>query len=206
MRPGLPRSSSTSWPTGISEDDRAAFLAGLADVDARSVRVSGEPFIDGSRREQMAVVRAAGVRRLAPGDSDGFWARFKALTLYGFYNSAAGRAGGAQDAVHAGLLRWRRRRWLVPAEEGADAADLRRDRGRVRHHAAAGPRRSSPSAGSAHWCWRRDDRSTPPPTTPWRCSRGSCRSAARAIGCNRSGTRPSSGSATPATSGAGSSS
>ena len=46
-------------------------------------------------------------------------------------------------------------------------------------------------------------RSTRPPTTPWQCSPGSCRSAARAIGCSRSATRRSSGSATPATSGAG---
>ena len=72
-----------------SEDDRAAFLAGLEDVDARSVRVSEVTFIEAPASEQMAVVEQL-ESSLAPGDTTGFWARFKALTLYGFYNSQPG--------------------------------------------------------------------------------------------------------------------
>lgn len=72
-----------------SEDDRVAFLAGLEDVDARSIRVSGHSFIGAPAAEQMAVVQQL-ESSLAASDTTGFWARFKALTLYGFYNSEPG--------------------------------------------------------------------------------------------------------------------
>jgi len=72
-----------------SEEDRVAFLAGLEDVDARSVRVSQVTFIEAPGSDQMAVVEQL-ESSLAPGDTTGFWARFKALTLYGFYNSEPG--------------------------------------------------------------------------------------------------------------------
>jgi len=71
------------------EEDRAAFLAGLQDVDARSVRASGRAFIDAPAEMQMAVVQQL-ESTLAAGDTSGFWTRFKALTVYGFYNSEPG--------------------------------------------------------------------------------------------------------------------
>jgi hypothetical protein len=71
------------------EDDRVAFLAGLEDVNTRSVRVSGRAFIEAPAAGQMAVVQQL-ESSLAGGNSTSFWARFKALTLYGFYNSEPG--------------------------------------------------------------------------------------------------------------------
>ena len=71
------------------EEDRAAFLAGLGDVDARSVKASGRSFIEAPAAQQMQVVQEL-EGSLTPGSTDGFWARFKALTLYGFYTSQPG--------------------------------------------------------------------------------------------------------------------
>jgi hypothetical protein len=71
------------------EEDRSAFLAGLGDVDARSVKASGRAFIEAPAAQQMQVVRELEAS-LTSGSPDGFWARFKALTLYGFYNSQPG--------------------------------------------------------------------------------------------------------------------
>ena len=72
-----------------SEDDRVAFLAGIEDVDARSARVSGGAFIDAPAADQAAVVQQL-ESSLTAGDTTAFWSRFKALTLYGFYNSEPG--------------------------------------------------------------------------------------------------------------------
>ena len=74
------------------EDERVAFLAGLADVDARSMRASGRMFLDASAEEQMAVVRELDAAALAQTDvkSPPFWSRLKALTLYGYYTSEVG--------------------------------------------------------------------------------------------------------------------
>ena len=71
------------------DSDRAAFLVGLNDVDARSVKVSGRQFVDAPAAMQMQVVEELEAS-LASTGTDGFWARFKALTLYGFYNSQPG--------------------------------------------------------------------------------------------------------------------
>ena len=78
------------------EDERAAFLSGLADVDARSMRASGRLFLDASAAEQVAVVQELETRAQVQTDGAAtFWSRFKALTLYGYYNSEP----GIQDAL-----------------------------------------------------------------------------------------------------------
>ena len=68
--------------------DRQAFLAGLEDVNTRSIKVAGRAFVDAPAEAQMAVVQEL-ESSLTAGDT-GFWAGFKALTVYGFYNSEPG--------------------------------------------------------------------------------------------------------------------
>jgi hypothetical protein len=74
------------------EDERVAFLAGLADVNARSMRASGRMFLDASAEEQMALVRELDAEAVVGSDrsSTPFFRRFKALTLYGYYTSEVG--------------------------------------------------------------------------------------------------------------------
>ena len=69
--------------------DRDAFVAGLADVDARSMKLSGRPFIEAEPARRLAMVEGLDAS-LAAGDADPFWSRFKALTLYGFFSSEPG--------------------------------------------------------------------------------------------------------------------
>lgn len=69
-----------------SPDERAAFLAGLADVDARSRKTSGQAFVAIPAVEQLAVVQELE----ASMQPESFWSRFKALTLYGYFSSQPG--------------------------------------------------------------------------------------------------------------------
>lgn len=55
---GVPRFIETMLAEYYSTDQRTHFLAGLADVDARSRRVHGKRFVDCSRREQHDVLAA----------------------------------------------------------------------------------------------------------------------------------------------------
>lgn len=75
-----------------SEEDRAAFMNGLADVDTRSTRASGRVFLDASPEEQMALVRELDAEAVAGSDqpSTPFFRRFKALTIYGYFTSEVG--------------------------------------------------------------------------------------------------------------------
>lgn len=74
------------------EDERASFLGGLSDVDARSKRAGGQAFTDSSAAVQAAVVQELETElRSRPGGASGtFWQRFKALTIYGYYSSQPG--------------------------------------------------------------------------------------------------------------------
>jgi hypothetical protein len=67
-------------------EERDAFVAGLADVETRARSAFGKAFADGSPAEQDGVVAALDAEAAAPR----FFARFKALTLYGYYNSEVG--------------------------------------------------------------------------------------------------------------------
>lgn len=55
---GVPRFIETMLADYYSADQRAQFLAGLADIDARSRRAYGKRFVDCSRREQHDVLAA----------------------------------------------------------------------------------------------------------------------------------------------------
>lgn len=70
-------------------EERQVFLKGLADVDARSVRISGKAFVDAPDATRQAVVTEL-ESTISQDDTSGFWSRFKALTLYGFFNSEPG--------------------------------------------------------------------------------------------------------------------
>lgn len=71
----------------FTAEERDAFLAGLADVDARARTAFGKDFAAGTPAEQDLVVAALDAEG---GDARRFFARFKALTLYGYYNSEVG--------------------------------------------------------------------------------------------------------------------
>jgi len=74
------------------EDERAAFLRGLADVDARSQALFGGPFLQCTEPQQITVLTGleAESRAMPPGSPTHFFARLKNLTLYGYYTSEIG--------------------------------------------------------------------------------------------------------------------
>ena len=79
----------------FTDEERNDFLAGLADVEARARRAFGKAFADGTPVEQDGVVailddEAHNVGGAEPSAAGRFFARFKALTLYGYYNSEVG--------------------------------------------------------------------------------------------------------------------
>ena len=93
----------TEWAT---EEERANFLAGLADVDQQSNELFSKNFIDASAAQQNALLRAlddtamggrtAATRRpIYPDQRDrqlkgNFWAVFKGITMHGYYTSEIG--------------------------------------------------------------------------------------------------------------------
>ena len=73
------------------EEDRAAFLSGLEEVNHRSMRSSGRAFLDATAEDQAALVAELDAEALgANAPKDSFWRRFKALTLYGYFTSEVG--------------------------------------------------------------------------------------------------------------------
>jgi hypothetical protein len=75
-----------------NEDERARFLAGLTEVDARSRAASGRAFIETRPAEQNRILSAlqdeaepALAEKQAP-----FWGQIKFLTIYGYYTSEIG--------------------------------------------------------------------------------------------------------------------
>jgi Gluconate 2-dehydrogenase subunit 3 len=93
----------TEWAT---EDERARFLAGLADVDKQSQELFGKDFVDASAAQQTALLRSiddaalaerGGMVRMAnpvlvhDTQMQGkFWPVFKSMTLHGYYTSEIG--------------------------------------------------------------------------------------------------------------------
>lgn len=76
-------------------DERATFLSGLAELDARSQAEAGSPLaqLDPVRQaEFLSTVDAEAVaaRKANPDAPTPFWIRLKSLTLYGYYRSAPG--------------------------------------------------------------------------------------------------------------------
>jgi Gluconate 2-dehydrogenase subunit 3 len=95
----------TEWAT---DSERAAFLAGLADVDKQSNALFGTNFVDASVDQQTTLLRAMddvamahhGARRprhnnTIPAERDkqlqgNFWDVFKGITVHGYYTSEIG--------------------------------------------------------------------------------------------------------------------
>jgi hypothetical protein len=89
-----------------SDGDRARFLAGIADVDARTQVLFHRNFVDASPIEQSDVVRAlgeemarathalsaapAGYRGSSPEPEGNFYLTFRQLTLTGYFTSEVG--------------------------------------------------------------------------------------------------------------------
>jgi hypothetical protein len=79
----------------FTHEERGDFLAGLADVEARARTAFGQAFADGTPGEQDGVVATLDdeAHNVGSGERSAagrFFARFKALTLYGYYNSEVG--------------------------------------------------------------------------------------------------------------------
>jgi hypothetical protein len=93
----------TDWAT---EEERAKFLAGLADVDKQSNELFGKDFVDASPTQQTALLHAIDDAAMAERGAmprmgnpvlvhdrqmqGAFWPVFKSITLHGYYTSEIG--------------------------------------------------------------------------------------------------------------------
>jgi hypothetical protein len=83
----------TDW---APDEDREHFLAGLADVDARSREAHGVAFLEATPDQQLALMTAMEEDALtaaaeeAPGAPPPFFSMLKQLTLLGYYTSEIG--------------------------------------------------------------------------------------------------------------------
>ncbi len=89
-----------------SDDDRAKFVAGLADVDARAHLLFGMDFIEASQEQQASILELLGgemsqafdalasaprgYRGSDPAPEDNFYFMFRQLVLTGYFTSEAG--------------------------------------------------------------------------------------------------------------------
>lgn len=76
-------------------EEKATFLAGLAELDARSQAEAGAPLaqLDPARQSEFLTqvdAEAVAARKANPDAPTPFWIRLKSLTLYGYYHSAPG--------------------------------------------------------------------------------------------------------------------
>jgi len=81
----------------FADDDRARFLAGLADVDERSRDLFGADFLTTSEPQRAAILsgldaEVAALRRAKAKPEKHFFHQIKSFTLYGFYTSEIGAA------------------------------------------------------------------------------------------------------------------
>ena len=100
----------TEW---YDEAERARFLSGLADVDARSQNLFGKDFVDCSSLQQSDILTALGekmieevgeqappMRRRGASTPANFYAMLRHLTLTAYYTSEA----GATDELHFEII------------------------------------------------------------------------------------------------------
>lgn len=80
-----------------ADDDKAAFLSGLADLDAQAHTAFGKDFVAGTPAQQTALLQGLDDETArwnrSPAKTRGpepFWHRMKWLTVYGYYSSEAG--------------------------------------------------------------------------------------------------------------------
>ena len=86
---GVHRFIDTMLP-GYPASEREAFLAGLAEVDARANRASGRAFVQLSPAEQRAVLEPLDADAYRGAASRPFFRTMKELTLLGYYSSEVG--------------------------------------------------------------------------------------------------------------------
>jgi hypothetical protein len=74
------------------DDERGAFLRGLADVDERAGAAFGQAFLALTEPQQAAILTGldAESRAMPAGSPTHFFRRIKGLTLYGYYTSEIG--------------------------------------------------------------------------------------------------------------------
>jgi hypothetical protein len=86
--------------------ERARFLAGLADVDARARATTGRSFLEATAEQQVAVLTALDAAALAARardpSSQPFFREMKWLTLYGYYTSEIGVTEELRQSVIPG--------------------------------------------------------------------------------------------------------
>jgi hypothetical protein len=74
------------------DDERAAFLRGLADVDSRAQADFTRGFLELTEAQQTAILTGleAEARAMPPGSPPPFFSRIKGMTLFGYYTSEIG--------------------------------------------------------------------------------------------------------------------
>lgn len=70
-----------------SDDERAAFLAGLADIDARAAAIGTPRFVDMPAAKKVELLTALDAARADKSGAGLAFARLKGLTVYGYYTS-----------------------------------------------------------------------------------------------------------------------
>jgi len=74
------------------DEERAAFMRGIADADARSQSLFQKTFMECAEAQQTAVLTGmeAESRAMPRGSPQHFWSRIKGLAIYGYYQSEVG--------------------------------------------------------------------------------------------------------------------
>jgi len=72
----------TDW---MSDDERAAFLAGLSDIDARSATLGSPHFVDLPPEKKVELLSALDRARAEKAGAGHAFARIKGLTVYGYF-------------------------------------------------------------------------------------------------------------------------
>ena len=107
-----------------SDEERARFLAGIAEVDARSQALFQKNFADAAPAQQSELLRAlgeemaeatdalaavpAGYRGSPPEPWDNFYLMFRQLTLMGYFTSEVGLHATTPRRNHSWPVRWLR--------------------------------------------------------------------------------------------------
>lgn len=82
------------------DDDRARFLAGLADINARAVQRHGRPFLELGEADRVALCTALDEVQGELDTAPGVFSRIKDLTIYGYFTSERVR----NEVTHAMVI------------------------------------------------------------------------------------------------------
>lgn len=87
---GVHRFIDTMLAEYFGPSDRAAFLAGLSDVDARTTQSGAKTFVAAPKARQIAVLKELDREAYSNAASPHFFRTMKELTLVGYYTSEVG--------------------------------------------------------------------------------------------------------------------